>query len=346
MTESRCKESEMHETARPMLCSSRAIAGWLLCGMMLSIAPAPGHAQSAGFPSRQIQIVVPFPAGGSADYFARAVANKLGPMTGHPVVIDNKAGASGMIGARAVINAPPDGHTLLVSSVTSVTIPPAMSEPPAFDALKDLAPVTGIGMVPAVLVIKPSLGIRTFADFLKYAKANPGKINLASSGTGTISHLTAELLMRETGIRVLHVPYRGAPPAVNDLLGGHADIMFSDAPFFLSHIAAGKLVPLAVGTQQRAPSLPDVPTTAELGYPAVVASNTYSLFAPGNTPSELVARLNQLVRAVLRDPEVRDAFATQEAIPAGDSPERFAAFIRSEASLWVPIAKAAGVKAN
>ena len=166
----------MQDTVRPMLRASRSIAGWLLCGMMLYIAAAPAHAQTAGFPSRQMQIVVPFPAGGSADYFARAVANKLSPMTGHPVVI----------------NSPPDGHTLLVSSVASVTIPPAMAEPPAFDALKDLAPVTGIGMVPAVLVIKPSLGIRTFADFLNYAKANPGKINLASSGTGTISHLTAE----------------------------------------------------------------------------------------------------------------------------------------------------------
>jgi tripartite-type tricarboxylate transporter receptor subunit TctC len=326
--------------------SKVTLAAWLFWGLMPWVAATLANAQASGYPSRQIQIVVPFPPGGSADYFARSIANKLSPMNGHPIVIENKAGASGIIGTRAVINSPADGHVLLVSSVASVTIPPALTEPPAFDALKDLAPITGIGMVPAVLVVNPSLGITTFADFLKHVKANPAKVNLASSGTGTISHLVAELLMRETGIKILHVPYRGAPPAVTDLLGGHADIMFSDAPFFLEHIKAGKLVPLAVGTSQRSPSLPDVPTTAELGYPAIVASNTYSLFAPGSTPPAIVSRLNQLVQTVLRDPEVRQAFAKQEAIPAGDDPERFTAFIRAEASRWVPIAKTAGAKAN
>jgi tripartite-type tricarboxylate transporter receptor subunit TctC len=331
----------------PIRGASKAFfAPWLLCVTLWAIAANPAHGQAVGYPSRQIQIVVPFPAGGSADYFARTVANKLSATIGHPIVIDNKAGASGIIGTRSVIGSPADGHVLLVSSVASVTIPPAMSEPPAFDALKDLSPITGIGMVPAVLVINPSLGIKTFADLLTHAKANPAKVNLASSGTGTISHLAAELLMRETGIRLLHVPYRGAPPAVTDLLGGHADVMFSDAPFFLEHIKAGKLVPLAVGTAQRAPSLPDVPTTAELGYPAIVASNTYSLFAPANTAPAIINRLNQLVQTVLRDPEVRQAFAKQEAIPAGDTPEAFTAFIRAEASRWVPIAKAAGTKAN
>ena len=315
-----------------------AVAAFFSCVVGLAAV-----AQTLGYPSRQIQIVVPFPAGGSADFFARAVANKLSATTGQTTVIENKAGASGMIGARAVINSPPDGYTLLVSSVTSVTIPPAMSYPPAFDALKDLAPVTGIGMVPAVLVVKPSLGIRSFGDLLTHARANPGKVNLASSGTGTISHLTSELLMRETGIKITHVPYRGAPPAVNDLLGGHADIMFSDAPFFLEHIKAGKLIPLAVGTPQRAPSLPEVPTTVELGYPAIVASNTYSLFAPANTPSEILSKLSILVIGALNDPEVRSAFARQEALPAGDTPERFSDFVRSEATRWIPVAKAAGV---
>ena len=267
-------------------------------------------------------------------------------MIGYPIVIENKAGASGIVGAKAVINASPDGYTLLVSAVASVIIPPSLTDPPAFDPLKDLTPITGIGTVPAVLVVKPSLGIRTFGELLAYAKANPSKLNLASSGTGTISHLTAELLMRETGINIQHVPYRGAPPAVTDLLGGHADIMFSDAPFFLEHIQTGKLIPLAVGTAQRAPSLPNVPTTAELGYPAIVASNTYSLFAPPRTPPDIVDRLDHLVLTVLRDPEVRESFAKQEASPAGDTPERFRALVQSESDRWVPIAKAAGVKAN
>ena len=289
---------------------------------------------------------MPFPPGGSADFFARSVFNKLAPLIGYPVVVENKAGASGIIGTKAVINAAPDGYLLLVSSVASVIIPPSLTDPPAFDPLKDLTPITGIGTVPAVLVVKPSLGIKTFAELLAHAKANPGKVNLASSGTGTISHLVAELLMRETGVRLQHVPYRGAPPAVTDLLGGHADIMFSDAPFFLEHIRAGKLIPLAVGTPDRAPSLPNVPTTAELGYPAIVASNTYSLFAPPGTPPDIVGRLNQLVLSVLRDPEVRESFARQEATPAGDTPERFRMLVQSEADRWLPIVKASGAKAN
>ncbi len=230
-------------------------------------------------------------------------------MVGHPIVFDNKAGASGIVGAKAVINAAPDGYTLLVSAVTSVIIPPSMTSPPAFDPLRDLVPVTGIGTVPAVLVVHPGKGIRTFAELLQYARANPGKVNLASSGAGTIAHLAGELLMRETGIKIVPVHYRGGAPAVTDLLGGHADIMFSDAPFFLEHIRAGMLVPLAVGTRQRAPSLPDVPTTAELGFPAIVASNTYSLFAPRGTPPAVVDRLYQLMVTALRDPEVRAAFA-------------------------------------
>ena len=230
--------------------------------------------------------------------------------------------------------------------MASVIIPPSLTTPPAFDPLVDLTPVTGIGTVPAVLVVKPSLGIKTFAEFLSYAKANPGKINLGTSGAGTISHLTGELLMRETGIKITPVHYRGAPPAVTDLLGGHADIMFSDAPFFLEHIKSGKLIPLAVGTQQRALSLPNVPTTAELGYPAIVASNTYSLFAPANTPPDIVQKLNQLALTALRDPDVQKTFADQAAIPAGDTPERFKALIRAEANRWIPIVKAAGLQAN
>jgi tripartite-type tricarboxylate transporter receptor subunit TctC len=329
---------------------SPAYRRWAVATSVILVAccgfAAPAAAQSAPYPSRQLNVIVPFPPGGSADFFARSVFNKLPPVIGHPVVVENKAGASGIIGAKAVINAPPDGYVLLVSSVASVIIPPSLTEPPAFDPLKDLTPVTGIGTVPAVLVVRPSLGIKTFAELVTYAKANPGKVNLASSGTGTIAHLVAELLMRETGIKVQHVPYRGAPPAVTDLLGGHADIMFSDAPFFLEHIKAGKLIPLAVGTPQRAPSLPDVPTTAELGYPAIVASNTYSLFAPPKTPPDIVGKLNQLVLTVLRDPEVRESFAKQEAAPAGDTPERFKALVQSEADRWIPIVKAAGIKAN
>jgi tripartite-type tricarboxylate transporter receptor subunit TctC len=313
----------------------------VLCGSF-----ALASAQASNYPAQQIQVIVPFPAGGSADYFARSIFNRLGSVIGHPIVIENKAGAGGIIGAKAVITARPDGYTLLVSAIASVLVPPHLSTPPAFDALKDLTPVTGIGMVPAVLVVNPSLGINTFKEFLAYARANPGKLNLATSGAGTISHLTGELLMRETDIRIVPVHFRGAPPAVTDLLGGHADLMFSDAPFFLEHIKARKLVPLAVGTPERSTSLPHVPTTAELGYPAIVASNTYSLFGPPGMRADVVDKLSDLVLKELHEPDVREAFSTQAATPAGSTPDQFAEQVRAEADRWLPIVKAAGIKAN
>jgi tripartite-type tricarboxylate transporter receptor subunit TctC len=315
-------------------------------GMMLCMTVVPVSAQGMNYPARQIQVVVPFPPGGSADYFARSIFNRLGSVVGQPIVIENKAGAGGIIGAKSVIASPADGYTLLVSSIASVLVPPYLSTPPAFDARKDLTPVTGIGTVPAVLVVSPTLNVKTFKEFLAYAQANPGKLNLATSGAGTISDLTGELLMRQTGVKVVPVHYRGAPPAVTDLLGDHAQFMFSDAPFFLEHIKAGKLVPLAVGTPERSPSLPDVPTTAELGYPSIVASNTYSLFSPAGMPSEVVGKLNDLVLNELRQSEVQEAFSTQAATPAGASPAAFAAQIQAEADRWLPIVQAAGIKAN
>jgi tripartite-type tricarboxylate transporter receptor subunit TctC len=321
-----------------------AIAGG--CSIWAGLFAIQVSAETANYPARQIQVIVPFPAGGSADYFARSVFNRLPPIIGQPVVIENKAGAGGIIGAKAVIAAPPDGYTLLVSAVASVLVPPHLSTPPAFEALKDLTPITGIGTVPAVLVVRPSLGVKTFAEFLAYARANPGKLNLATSGAGTISHLTGELMMRELGIKVVPVHYRGAPPAVTDMLGDHADFMFSDAPFFLEHIKAGKLIPLAVGTPERSSALPDVPTTAELGYPTIVASNTYSLFGPPKLPTDIVRKLNELTLKELGDPEVRAAFSTQAATQAGATPSVFAAQIQAEADRWLPIVKAAHITAN
>jgi tripartite-type tricarboxylate transporter receptor subunit TctC len=325
------------EAAAVGICS----IGIVFCAMVVSVS-----AQAPNYPARQIQVVVPFPAGGSADYFARSIFNRLGPVIGQPIVIENKPGAGGIIGAKSVIAAPPDGYTLLVSAVASVLVPPHLSTPPAFDARKDLTPVTGIGTVPAVLVVSPTLNVKTFKEFLAYAQANPGKLNLATSGAGTISDLTGELLMRETGVKVVPVHYRGAPPAVTDLLGGHAQFMFSDAPFFLEHIKAGKLVALAVGTPERSASLPDVPTTAELGYPSIIASNTYSLFGPPGMPTDIVGKLNDLVLKELRESEVQAAFATQAATPAGASPADFVAQLRAEADRWLPIVQRMGLKAN
>jgi tripartite-type tricarboxylate transporter receptor subunit TctC len=285
--------------------------------------------------------VAPFPAGGSADLFARIVAQRIGNAVGQPVIIEPKPGASGIIGTRSVIEAAPDGYTLLSTSVVSLLVPPSLAQPRAFDPLKDVAPITSMAKVPALLVANPNLGVHTIAELIKYATANPGKVNIGSSGTGTLAHLAAELLKREARIDIFHVPYKGAPPAITDLVAGHVDLMFSDASFFVEHIKAGRLVPLAIAASERIPQLPDVPTTAEAGYPDLIADNTYSLFAPGSTPGAIIEKLNALVLAALTDSEVRAYYSKQTAVPSGMKTEDFKAFIRSEAARWIPLAKAA-----
>ncbi len=253
------------------------------------------------FPSRRMEIVAPFPAGGSADLFARSVAHKVSNITGQPVIIEPKPGASGMIGTKSVIDAAADGYTLLSTSVVSLLVPPSLTEPRPFDPLNDVAPITSMAKVPALLVANPKLGVHNLSELIKYANANPGKVNIGSSGTGTVAHLAAELLKREAKIDIFHVPYKGAPPAINDLVAGHVDLMFSDASFFMEHIQAGKLLPLAIATRERIAQLPDVPTAVELGYPNLIADNTYSLFAPARTPSTIIEKLNELVLAALAD---------------------------------------------
>jgi tripartite-type tricarboxylate transporter receptor subunit TctC len=319
---------------------------WLKALILAAVSSAsPGEplflrANAQEFPSRRIEIVAPFPAGGSADLFARVVAQKISNSIGHPVIIEPKPGASGIIGTRSVIDAAPDGYTLLSTSVVSLLVPPSLAEPRPFDPLKDVSPITSMAKVPALLVANPNLHVHTFAELIAYATANPGRVNIGSSGTGTLAHLAAELLKREVRIDLFHVPYKGAPPAINDLVAGHVDLMFSDASFFVEHIKAGKLVPLAIATAERIPQLPNVPTTVELGYPGVIADNTYSLFAPGNTPPAIVEKLNTLVRTALADPEVQAFYARQTAIPSGMKTEDFKAFIVSEAARWIPLAKA------
>jgi tripartite-type tricarboxylate transporter receptor subunit TctC len=335
--------SEMKQDINQIAWQLVAASSRLLACCLPLLVTQPASAQVDGFPSRAIQIVVPFPAGGSADFFARVVADKIGPAVGQPIIIQNKPGAGGIIGSSAVIASAPDGYTLLVPSVASITVGPSLVEPVPF-TVKDVAPISAIGTVPAVLVIRPSLGLRTFADLLKFAKENPRKINIATAGSGTIADLAALLLEQEAAIKITTVAYRGSPPAVTDLLGDHVDLMFSDVPFFLEHIKAGKLIPLAIGTPERSPSLPDVPTTRELGFPKLVAANTYGLFAPAKTPAPIIQKLNHLVTTALRDPDVQKSLAKQDAIAAGDTPERFAEFVQAEADRWIPIARSGAAK--
>ena len=302
-------------------------------------------AQGEKFPSRTIQIVAPFPAGGSADYFARVVAQKMSSKAGVPVIIEPKPGASGIMGTRYVIGSPADGYTLVSTSVASILVPPSLVDPRPFDATKDLAPITAMAKVPSLLVAHPQLGVRTLQELVKYVQANPGKVNIASSGTGTIAHLAAEMLKREAKLNIVHVPYKGAPPAINDLLGGHAQLMFSDASFFIEHIKSGKLVPLAAGATERIPALPNVPTTAEAGYPKLLAENVYGLFAPAGTPRATLQRLNELVTSTLAEPEVKEAYSKQTAVPVPMSLEAFKNLLDGESKRLIPIAlEVAGAK--
>lgn len=310
-----------------------------------ALAAIPGlvGAQAQSYPSKPIRLVVPFPPGGPADIIGRALANKMGPIIGQPVVVENKTGAGGVIGVDSVAKSPPDGYMLVVGSAGATAIGPTLATLP-YDAERDLAPITQIVAVPEVVVAIPKLGVRTLAEFIARAKANPGKITYASTGNAGMPHLAAELLKREAGIDMVHVPYRGAAPAVNDLLGGHADVMFADIPILLPHIQSGKLVALALGSERRAPTLPDVPTTVELGLPRVLANNWYGLIAPGGTPKEVVAKLNQAAVAALKSDDLRALLAKQGAIAIGSTPEEYAAFLRGERTKWGTVAKAAGVK--
>lgn len=309
--------------------------------MALAAMAAPAAAED--YPARPVHIIVPFPPGGPNDFFARVLGNKLTQMTGQTMVIENRAGAAGTLGVAVVAHAQPDGYTLVITSMGSLTVFPVIAKHPPYDPDKDLAPVTIVAKVPEVLVSIPKLGFHTVADLVTYAKAHPGKINFASAGSGGLPHLAGELLKREAKIDIVHVPYRGAAPAVADLLAGNVDIVFLDIPVLLPHIQAGKLIPLALGSSKRAATLPNVPTTAEAGYPEVLADNWYSMLAPGATPKPLVQRINQLVVSALKTPEVQEQYAKQGAIAVGDSPEEFAAYMRSETKKWGGIAKAAGV---
>jgi tripartite-type tricarboxylate transporter receptor subunit TctC len=310
-----------------------------LCGLaMATIATA------ADYPTRPIRLVVPFPPGGPSDFFARGLANAIKKHLDQPLVIDNKSGATGIVGADNVAKSPPDGYSILLGSPGTMSVAPSISETLPFDVAKDFVPITLVVKVPEAVVCIPKLGVKTFAEFLAYARANPGKLTMASAGSGGIPHLAGELLKREAKFDAVHVPYRGAAPAVNDLLAGQVDFMFADLPVLLPHIQAGKLIGLALGTAKRSPSLPDLPTTAEVGYPGVTADNWYGVFVPAGTPAEIQRKLHGAITASLNDPELQQLYAKQGGEAAPMTQAAFTAMVRTEGEKWGSLAKAVGAK--
>jgi len=314
----------------------KALSLLLICFSSLAFAQA--------YPSKPIRLVIGFPPGGPSDIFGRAFASALSTQLGQPVIVENKPGAGGVVGMDIVAKSAPDGYTLGLNNQGAVAMAPyAMTKMP-FNPNKDLALVTTVVKVPEVVVAHPSLGVSTLKDLIGKAKASPGKINYGSAGAGGITHLAGELLKAEAKIDIVHVPYKGAAPAVNDLLGGQVQMGFFDVPVVLPHIKAGKLKALAVTSAKRAPSLPDVRTTGEEGYPGVISDNWYGLVAPAKTPAAVLKRVHAAAIASLKSPELLEQFAKVSGIAAPSTPEEYKAFLGEEQKRWGGIIKAIGFK--
>ena len=324
---------------------SRIVLRLIAC-IALACAAAPGFAQ-APYPNHPIRIVVPFPAGGTTDIIARAVAQKLTEATGQPVVVDNRPGAGGNIGSELVAKAAPDGYTLLMGTVGTHAINPNLYAKMPYDHVRDFAPVILVAGVPNVLEVYPGLPINSVQELIAYGKANPGKLNFASSGSGTSIHLSGELFKTMTGVQMAHIPYKGSAPALQDLVGGQVQLMFDNLPSSLALIKAGKLRALAVTSAQRSSALPDVPTVAEAGLPGFEASSWFGLLAPAGTPKEIVAKLNGEVAKWLATPDAKEKLAAQGAIAnTGLTPDDFTRHIATETAKWQKVVKESGAKVD
>ncbi|MEO7133302.1 MAG: tripartite tricarboxylate transporter substrate binding protein [Vicinamibacterales bacterium] len=306
----------------------------------------PLQAIAQNYPNKPVRLVVPFPAGGTTDLLARAMAQKLSDALGQQFVVDNRPGAGGNIGADIVAKSPPDGYTLLMGTVGTHAINPGLYAKMPYDHVKDFAPVVLVAGVPNVLVVNPGLPVKTVAELIKAAKDQPGSINFASSGNGTSIHLSGELFKAMTGVQMAHVPYKGSAPALTDLIGGQVQIMFDNLPSALPQIKAGKLRAVAVTSTKRAPALPDLPTIAESGIPGFEASSWFGILAPAGTSRDIVQRINAEANKALQAAEMKDKLLAQGAEAAGNSPEYFADYIRSETTKWAKVVKDSGAKVD
>ena len=312
----------------------------LVAGLSLLLLPAVAVAQD--FPNKQIRLIVPFPPGGPNDIIARVVGQRMSEILKQPLVIDNRGGQGGVLGTDMVAKATPDGYTIGIVSASSLVISPTMDKV-AYDVHKDFAPVTLVTTVPEMLVVATNVPAKNMAELVALAKAQPGKLNFASAGIGGLPHLAGELFKLTAKIDIVHVPYRGAAPAINDLLGQQVQMTFLDLPVILPQIKAGLLRPIALGAPERAPTAPDVPTTAEVGMPDLLIENWYGMIAPAGTPQKIVATLNRAANEAMNDPSVKSKLADQGLTVAGDTPEQFRGFIEAEIKKWASVIKDAGV---
>ncbi|HEX3936700.1 MAG TPA: tripartite tricarboxylate transporter substrate binding protein [Xanthobacteraceae bacterium] len=319
--------------------------GAALIGMTaLVAAAAPQIAKAQDFPTRPVRIVVAFPPGGPTDFVGRIVADKMTQILGQRVYIDNKPGANGTLGGGDVAKSDPDGYSLFLTTAGAVTVSPHIQVNMPFDTFRDFAPVALVTTVHEVLVVSPQLGVKNVKELVELAKKKPGGITFASTGVGSPPHLAQLLLDASAGVKFLHVPYRGAAPALTDLLGGQVQVVALDIPVVIAQIQAGKLIPIGIAGDKRDAVLPDVPTLAEQGYPNTDASNWYALLAPAKTPAAVIAKLNKAVDDALNDPAVHDKLVKTGATPVGGTPEALGTFMRAQYDKWGRIIKENGIK--
>jgi tripartite-type tricarboxylate transporter receptor subunit TctC len=316
--------------------------GKLLGILLLAFVPT---ALAQGYPAKPVRIVVAFTAGGTSDIMARTLAQRLTDRYKQSFVVENKPGAGGNIGTEFVVRAPADGYTLIVNSVGPIAVNPWLYKDLGYNPLTDLAPIAQISDVPNVLVVHPSLKISTVEGLVAYAKANPGKLNYASTGIGTSSQLSSVMLASRAGFEATHIPYKGAE-ALKDLLTGRVQFMFATIPSVISHIKAGNLVAIAVSSAKRSRSLPEVPTVAEGGFPGFQAGSWFGLFAPKGTPSAVIAELNKATNEFIAEKSVESRMIEEGADPMPGTPEQFAAFVRSESEKWRIVVRESGATAN
>ena len=301
-------------------------------------------AQAQPYPAKAIHLIVPFPPGGGNDTVARAIAQQIGPDLGQPVVVDNRPGAGGSVGAELAAKSPPDGYTLFLAGVGSHAVNPNLHSRLPYDPVRDFAPITLVASTPSVLVVNPAVPARSVAEFTAYARANPGKLNYASNGQGSAAQLAAAMYESMAGVMMVHVPYKGIAPALTDLLSGEVQLMFGTVVALVPHIQAGKLRALAVTSRSRSALLPEVPTLAESGLPDYEAGSWYGIMAPAGTPRDIIERLHVAIVKALAQPEVAKRLAAEGAIVIGSTPAAFGAHLKAELARVAAVVRAAGIR--
>lgn len=316
-----------------------------VCSLMAMLLWPVQQAVAQAYPSKTIRIVVPYPPGGTTDILTRLLGQKMGEAWGQQVIIDNRAGASGNIGAEAVVRSPGDGYTLLSAS-TVHTVNPSLYSKLAYDPLKDFTAVTLLAQVANILVVHPSLPVKTVKEFIAFAKKRPGQLNYSSAGNGSAPHLTAEMFKMSTGVNIVHVPYKGAAPAITDLLAGHVMLTFATAPSGVPHVQAGRLRALGVSSAKRIPALPNVPTIAEAGVPGYEAIGWNGLTGPAGMPQAVTDKLNAEVVKIMQNPDVSKRLSELGLEPRTSTPAEFSAFLKAEVVKWAKVVKDSGAKVD